>query len=92
MTESAETLCWIYRSSKQDEMYLYLPEKDGFEHLPEALMSRFGTPSLVMELELHAERRLARADADEVRKNLAENGFYLQMPPEIEVELYDAEI
>ena len=91
LTESVSTSCWIYRGSKQNEMYLYLPEPDCFDDLPVALMSRFGTPSLVMELELHAGRKLARADVDQVRRSLSENGFYLQMPPEIDVELYDAE-
>lgn len=73
-------------------MYLYLPQKDCFDHLPEALMSRFGTPSLVMELELHAGRKLARSDVDRVMNSLRKDGFYLQMPPEIDVELFDAEM
>ena len=91
MTDSDKKLCWIYRSAKQNEMYLYMPKKDDFEDIPEVLMSRFGNPSFVMELELHAERKLARADVNEVIKSLADNGFYLQMPPEINVELNDAE-
>ena len=92
MTEPTSSLCWIYRGSKQTEMYLYLPKPDDFDDLPEALMSRFGHPSLVMELQLHTGRKLARADVDQVRRSLDENGFYLQMPPEIDVVLNDAEI
>ena len=35
--------CYIYRSSKQDEMYLYLREKDQFADVPVELAKRFGT-------------------------------------------------
>jgi len=73
--------CWIYRSPRKDEMYLYLAEQDGFSAVPEALLRHFGRPHFVMELELGPEQRLAREDADEVRANLAERGFHLQMPP-----------
>ncbi|MBU0499722.1 MAG: YcgL domain-containing protein [Gammaproteobacteria bacterium] len=72
-------------------MYLYLSEKDDFDRLPEALMVRFGRPEPVMELLLHTGRKLARADAGLVLQELAVRGFYLQMPPEIQADLYDAE-
>ncbi len=62
-------------------MYLYLAREDDFECVPEELLRRFGRPQRVMELELHEERRLARADAREVMRQLAENGYYLQLPP-----------
>lgn len=80
--------CWIYKSPRKNEMYLYLAKEDGFEDLPEALMSRFGRPELVMELELHAGRPLAREDVDTVMANLRERGFHLQMPPELDPDLY----
>ncbi|BAO45474.1 YcgL domain-containing protein [Thiolapillus brandeum] len=83
------TPCWIYRSPKKDEMYLYLAKEDGFDAVPELLMARFGTPPLlVMELELHDERRLARADVTQVLAKLAEDGYYLQMPPELRPDIY----
>ncbi|MEN8168070.1 MAG: YcgL domain-containing protein, partial [Pseudomonadota bacterium] len=56
--------CWIYRSAHRDEMYLYLSQEARFEAVPEALLQHFGTPRLVMELELHPERQLAREDVD----------------------------
>jgi uncharacterized protein YcgL (UPF0745 family) len=34
-----------------------------------------------MHLELSPERRLAQADADQVRQQIGERGFYLQLPP-----------
>ena len=89
MTEAADKLpCWIYKSPRKQEMYLYLATQDGFDDLPEALMSRFGKPEFVMELELHEDRPLAREDVTKVMANLRERGFHLQMPPELEPDLY----
>jgi hypothetical protein len=69
-------------------MYLYLREEDRFEAVPEALLKRFGTPVLVMELELNAGLKLAREDTGRVMDNLQLQGFHLQMPPKIHAELY----
>lgn len=83
-TTEAEALpCWIYRSSRKNEMYLYLPEEGDFARVPEALMRLFGVPTLVMELRLHPQRPLARDDVDQVLNNLRSRGFHLQMPPAI---------
>lgn len=73
--------CFIYKSSKKDQLYLYLPKKDDFETVPPLLMETMGQPGFVMELELSAERPLARANPLEVMASLKEKGFYLQMPP-----------
>ncbi|WP_428622707.1 YcgL domain-containing protein [Sedimenticola sp.] len=93
MTETTPdtTPCWIYRSSKKDEMYLYLARQDAFEDVPEPLLKRFGTPMLVMELELHPNRNLAREDVQKVIGNLQRIGYHLQMPPNLVPELYDGE-
>lgn len=76
--------CAIYRSSKKEGMYLYVREKDAFDDVPEALMKRMGKCELAMELELSADRPLAREDVETVMANLEQRGFHLQMPPEIE--------
>ena len=39
-----------------------------------------------MNLELAADRRLARVEAEVVLASLAEHGFYLQLPPKLPVE------
>jgi len=87
-TNAAPLPCWIYRSSKKNEMYLYLREEGDFDHVPEALMGLFGTPTLVMELQLHPQRPLAREEVDQVLINLRSQGFHLQMPPTIKPEMY----
>ncbi|MEE9357371.1 YcgL domain-containing protein [Candidatus Vondammii sp. HM_W22] len=80
--------CWIYRSSKKREMYLYLADEDAFDQLPAELMKRFGKPSLVMELMLHPGRPLAREDVARVMDSLEREGYHLQLPPKLDVELY----
>lgn len=74
-------LCSIYKSSKKDEMYLYVPKTSGLGQVPEALMAIFGTPRHVSDMLLTPERKLARADITQVLDKLAEQGYYLQMPP-----------
>lgn len=80
--------CWVYRSPRKQEMYLYLAEEDAFDKVPAALLARFGEPVLVIELELSPERKLARENVDQVMNDLREKGFHLQMPPKLEPELY----
>lgn len=69
-------------------MYLYLATEDGFDSVPEPLMKRFGTPALVMQLTLSSERRLARVEVEQVIAGLREHGFFLQMPPQLQPDLY----
>lgn len=92
MTEQALTSeqinCWIYRSSRKDEMYLYLTAEDAFDDVPEVLLKSFGKPEFVMELTLSVERTLARADVATVMASLKEDKFYFQMPPEINPDLH----
>ncbi len=80
--------CWIYKSSLKDEMYLYLAHEEDFDCVPELLMRRFGRPIPVMELELHEQRPLARAEVQAVMKQLSEEGYYLQMPPQLVPDIY----
>lgn len=93
MTENQDNTipCWIYRSPRKDEMYLYLAREEGFDDVPKPLLDRFGPPQFVMELELHPGRTLAREDVTKVMVGLKERGFHLQMPPEIRPELRDGD-
>ena len=82
------TQCWIYKSSRKDEMYLYLAREDAFEDLPEELMAQLGRPLTVMQLDLDPRRKLSRADVKEVINSLLTEGYYLQMPPKLVPEMY----
>lgn len=74
-------LITIYKSSRREEMYLYVDREEDLERVPEVLLQMFGAPIHVMPLLLTPERRLARAKASEVLDAIASQGFYLQMPP-----------
>lgn len=74
-------LCEVFRSPRREGMYLYVERSEGLARVPETLVARFGTPEPAFVFRLHGERRLARASAPQVLKALAEQGFYLQMPP-----------
>ena len=80
--------CWVYRSRRKQEMYLYLAAEAGFDRVPEELLHRFGEAVLVIELELSPQRRLAREDVRRVIANLRSQGFHLQMPPQLQPDLY----
>ena len=80
--------CWVYRSTRVQDMYLYLAEEDGFDPVPPALLARFGEPMLVIELVLSRERELAREDVNLVMANLRGRGFHLQIPPQMRPQLY----
>ena len=74
-------ICSVYLSTRKDEMYLYVDKRDQLSKVPEALLEMFGSPKLVMDIPLTANRKLARVDVDKVLSGLEEQGYYLQMPP-----------
>jgi len=76
-------LASIYRSTKKDEMYLYVPVKDDFSQVPEALLKVFGRPEFALQINLAKREKLSRVDIDEVKSKLNEEGYFLQMPPVI---------
>jgi uncharacterized protein YcgL (UPF0745 family) len=74
-------ICSIYKSSRKNEMYLYVLRSDALKRVPEPLLAAFGTPTLAFELVLSPERALAREDIHKVLENLSTQGYHLQMPP-----------
>lgn len=73
--------CFIYKSQKKAELYLYLAKKDNFSVLPDLLLKNIGSPIFVMQLELSPDRKLAREDAKKVIAQVNEKGYFIQMPP-----------
>ena len=74
--------CAIYKGLKKADHYLYVEKEDIFSSVPEALLQLLGDLQLVISLELSSERQLAQADVIQVMKQLKEEGYYFQMPPE----------
>lgn len=77
--------CFIYKSLKKDELYLYVLREDDFSQVPEALLNSLGKLVYVMALELDATRKLAREDVGKVMDSLHHKGFFVQMPPSFSV-------
>ena len=74
-------ICSIYRSTKRNEMYLYVLKADALERVPEPLLAAFGKPFHAFDLVLSPERTLSREDIHKVLENLETKGYHLQMPP-----------
>lgn len=73
-------ICSIYKSAKKEGAYLYIPKKDNFEQVPEALMQTFGKPHFVMVVKLEG-RTLAQVNVEKVMQSLKDDGYFLQLPP-----------
>ncbi|MGF1694797.1 YcgL domain-containing protein [Vibrio kyushuensis] len=73
-------LCSIYKSSKKEGTYLYIPKKDDFSQVPDTLMQMFGKPIFVMVIKLD-KHNLAQVNKEVVIQSLADEGFFLQLPP-----------
>lgn len=73
--------CFVYRSDKKLDTYVYLRERDAFAVLPPQIAATLGELGFVLEVALTPERKLARGNTEVVRANLAANGFHIQFPP-----------
>ena len=72
----------VYLSARVAFMYLYVRAgADLSEVIPEPLVAHFGEQEAFLNLALWPERPLARVAAERVLAAIAEQGFYLQMPP-----------
>ena len=78
---TAAVQCTVYKSLRQFDYFLYVRSDEQFERVPAGLKELLGDLRKVIELELHAERKLAQADVAQVMLQIEEQGYYLQMPP-----------
>lgn len=76
-----KVLCHVYKSLADNEMYLYVPQREDLARVPKALLEKFGRPQRVTTLVLTPGRKLARVDTRKVLDALLTQGFYLQLPP-----------
>lgn len=83
MADKDTILCTIYKGSREQDLYVFVPREKGEENIPDELRQRMGVIREVMTLELAEGSKLARAEARQVIRELREKGYYLQLPPEI---------
>ena len=67
-------VCQVFKSSRKEEMYLYVEKSRGPEDVPEDLLGRFGELIPVMVLHLTSARKLARADVATVITTIEKQG------------------
>jgi len=75
--------CSVWRSRKKTGAYVYLPDAETPEALPDALKTLLGTCDEVMSLDLAERTQLATENIDTVRQNLQQQGYHLQLPPPV---------
>ena len=73
--------CAIYKGRRKDGTYLFVEHEGNFSRVSESLLQLLGPLEMVMQLELTSDTTLAGGSADEVLRQLHDNGFYLQLPP-----------
>ena len=76
--------CYVYKSQKKNDTYLFVELEEDFSKVPEQLMNMLGKLEFVMEVALSESRPLAQADPMQVIGLLQEQGYFLQIPPKIE--------
>jgi uncharacterized protein len=74
--------CFVYASQRKADTYLWLNRRDNFQALPAPLALMLGDLRFVLEVELHAQRRLPYEDAQMVMDHLVNQGWHLQLPPQ----------
>jgi hypothetical protein len=78
----------VFRSTRETGYYLYVDKKEGMARVPSALLERFGKAETAMTLMLEPTRKLASANAATILDNIRDQGFYLQMPPLPDSEMF----
>ncbi len=73
--------CFVYKSLRRAETYVYLRAADRFDVLPAPIAEQLGNLAFVIEIDLSPQRKLARENVDEVMVNLIGQGYHLQFPP-----------
>jgi len=86
---SDKMICEVFKSSRKDEMYLYVDKRQGLANIPAPLLETFGKPVPVFTMLLTADKKLSRVNAADVVEGINDKGFYLQMPPPKEAYLLD---
>lgn len=71
--------CYIYRSIKKENSYLYIDKENDFSRVPEVLMKAFGQPIFAMKVLLDGKRQFVAGNAKEIEQKITDDGFFLQM-------------
>jgi hypothetical protein len=73
--------CEVYRSNRKEGAYIFVPDSEALEVLPDTLKARLEPLEQVMALDLAGRKTLAATDPTTVIDSIESQGFYLQLPP-----------
>jgi len=71
--------CYIYRSPKKENSYLYIDTENDFSKVPDVLMNVFGEPILVMKVLLDGKRQFVVGSSQDIEDKIKQDGFFVQM-------------
>lgn len=71
--------CYIYRSPKKENSYLYIAKENDFSQVPDVLMKAFGQPMFAMKVLLDGKRKFVVGMSDEIEERIKNDGFFVQM-------------
>lgn len=74
----------IYRSEKKEGLYIYVEKGYDLKTLPKVILDKVGRLERAMIMLLTPEKKLARAKVENVVAAIEEQGFYLQLPPQLD--------
>lgn len=75
--------CFVYKSQRRADTFVYLAARDDFEKIPAPLRGSLGALQFVVEFDFGPQRRLAQHDAAVVRNNLLNQGVHIQFPADL---------
>lgn len=81
--------CYIYRSTKKENSYLYIDKENDFSKVPEVLMKAFGQPIFAMRVLLDGKRQFVVGSSQEIEDKIKRDGFFLQMLKEDDFFIHD---
>jgi len=79
MSDIKPIVCYVYKSLKKDNTYLYMTKQDDFDHVPLSLMNVFGEGEFCFEFKHEPTKKLSQEDSQQVYDNLQSLGYHLQL-------------
>lgn len=71
--------CLTYRSSRRDNVILYVLDEKKLDDLPEELKTLLGKPKFMISFELTPERKIVKLNAKELIDTLLNQGYFLRI-------------
>lgn len=84
-------LCYVYKSSKKEGVYLYVETKNMIDELPEELKNLTGKLELALTFKLTEDRKIQKVQAIDVMTAIKEKGYFLRIDSKDEIERLENE-